>query len=478
MTWWFGIDLWKRVVAFLLLGLLFGWLARAVDPSGQIGEFITNWIYPVGQAFVLAIKYLIVPLILTSLVAGVLALGDPVKLGSIGIKTMVLYSITTVFAVSLGLLLGTFVPMGMGLDASMFNASSAGDQDSVKSALSKAGEAGFVARYLQVDFVANIQRVISSPLMDGAVIVILTVLGFLAARKKMMVQFGVFLGLLAVSILFWGINPVTLIVFALIVGLVILLTVGAESPVGRFINQSSEHVMKTTIFVMELAPFGVFALMSWVIAEKGFGVLVNLGLLAFALYAACVLQIILVYGGLIKGVLRLKLLPFFRGITDAQAVAFSTASSSSTLPVSITCASRNLGIDKPVAASVLPLGATINMDGTAIYLGLIALFAAQALGIEMTPVMYLMVALTATLSSIGAAGIPSAGLLLATVVLEQIGVKVDQAVLIIAFILPFDRLLDMMRTLTNVTGDLAVATAVAKWEDELDVAVFEAEDRV
>ena len=167
---------------------------------------------------------------------------------------------------------------------------------------------------------------------------------------------------------------------------------------------------------------------------------------------------------------------FFRGVTDAQAVAYSTASSSATLPVTITCAEENLGIDKAVAGSVLPLGATINMDGTAIYIGMVALFGAQAMGLEVTLGQYFLVAVMATLVSIGAAGIPSAGLFLSGLALQQVGIPQEQAFLIIGFILPFDRLLDMMRTLTNVTGDAAVATAVAKWEGEFDEEIYRARD--
>jgi len=224
---------------------------------------------------------------------------------------------------------------------------------------------------------------------------------------------------------------------------------------------------------MELAPLGVFALMAWVLADQGLAILSSMGKLAVALYLACILHIIFVYGGLIvKTVLKLPLARFFYGVLDAQGVAYSTASSNATLPVSISCAENNLGVDKAVAASVLPLGATINMDGTAIYLGIVAMFAAQALGIDVSLGGYIMIALTAVLTSIGAAGIPSAGLLLAATVLSVIGVTDVQSTLIIAFILPFDRLLDMMRTLTNVTGDIAVACTVAKWEGELDEEVF------
>ena len=246
---------------------------------------------------------------------------------------------------------------------------------------------------------------------------------------------------------------------------------------AAFFDSASEVMTKVTEFVMETAPVGVLALMIWIMATQGLGVLQSLGTLTVALYLTCVIHIAITYGGIIKGLLRLPLIPFFRGITDAQAVAYSTASSSATLPVTITCAEENLGIDKAVAASVLPLGATINMDGTAVYIGMVALFGAQALGVDVTLGQYVLVALMATLVSIGAAGIPSAGLILSGAALEQVGIPQAMAWAIIGFILPFDRLLDMMRTLTNVSGDAAVATAVAKWEGELDEVVYRARDR-
>ena len=269
------------------------------------------------------------------------------------------------------------------------------------------------------------------------------------------------------------------IFFAIMVGVGILLVGPPADPVRKFFDAAADVVLKITVMVMELAPYGVAALMAWVMCKQGVEILYNLFWLAFALYACCLLQIVFVYGGLIiKGMLRLPLKQFFRGIADAQGVAYSTASSSGTLPVSISCAETNLGVEKSVAGSVLPLGATINMDGTAIYLGLVALFAAQASGIEVGLTGYLMVALTATLVSIGAAGIPSAGLLLAATVMEVVGIPPEQSIKVIAFIFPFDRILDMMRTATNVTGDLAVACTVAKWEGALDEDVFRAEAEV
>jgi Na+/H+-dicarboxylate symporter len=245
-------------------------------------------------------------------------------------------------------------------------------------------------------------------------------------------------------------------------------------PVAKAIESGAEVMMKITHLVMEVAPFGVFALMAWVMASQGLEVLTVLGKMVFALYLACALHMAITHGGLIKFLLGLPLIRFFRGIADAQAVAYSTSSSSATLPVTITCAEENLGVNKSVASSVLPLGATINMDGTALYQGLIALFAAQAFGIEMSMMDYFMVAMTATLVSVGAAGIPSVSLFLATTTLAVIGCTPDQIVIVLAVLFPFDRLMDMMRTVTNITGDAAVSTAVAKWEGELDEETFKA----
>ena len=266
------------------------------------------------------------------------------------------------------------------------------------------------------------------------------------------------------------------IFFAMMIGVGILLAGESASSVKALFDSGAEVMMRLTTFVMELSPFGVAALIAWVICTKGLGVLSGLLLLTIALYGSCFLQIVLVYGLLlVRGIMKLPLKPFFSGVADAQGIAFSTASSSATLPMSISCAESKLGVEKSIAGSVLPLGATINMDGTAIYLGLVALFAAQACGLPVTVDKYILVALLATLVSIGAAGIPSAGLLLAATVIEVVGATPEQSVMVIAFIFPFDRILDMMRTMTNVTGDLAVACTVAKWEDALDESVFRSE---
>ena len=446
---WQSITLWKRVLIGLFVGIASGLALHyglpelsATDSNGvqstisgkeRAAWIGTTWIKPFGEAFVRLIKMLIVPLIATTLVSGVTAMGDPKKLGSLGIKTISLYLATTLFAVTLGLIMGTLLKPGVGV---VYGEAAEQNVAAVQGKIETAKETGFADRMLEI--------IPDNPVAawaDGAVL--------------------------------------PTIFFSILVGVGILFCGPVADPIKVFFDSAVEVVMKITMLIMELAPFGVCALMAWVMSTMGIEILNNLLWLAIALYAACAIQIIFVYGGLIiGGILRLPLKQFFRGILDAQGVAFSTASSSATLPVSISCAETNLGVDKSVAGSVLPLGATINMDGTAIYLGLVALFAAQAAGLEVTFSQYILVAMTATLVSIGAAGIPSAGLLLAATVLDVVGIGEQQSLLVIAFIFPFDRILDMMRTVTNVTGDIAVACTVAKWEGELDEDVFRHEAEI
>ncbi len=427
---WRNMVLWKRVFVGLALGIALGLVLHY--GLGESGKNIANtWFKPFGDAFVNLIRMLIIPLIVTTLISGMVAMGDPKKLGTIGVKTIALYLLTTFFAVWLGLLVATIFQPGSGLGEIISAGNSA--VDTVAGKLESAGAAKrSVAQYL-LDIIPK------NPI-------------------KAMVEGDV----------------LAVIFFSILFGVGILLAGKKGKPVADFFDSASEVVMRVTMMIMELAPYGVFALMAWVMGVNGLGVLVNMGKLALALYIACIFQIVFVYGGvIIRGILRLPFVRYIYGIADAIGVAYSTSSSSATLPVTISCAKKNLGVDKSVAGSVLPMGATINMDGTAIYLGIVALFAAQAFGLDLSLGTYLMVALTATMASIGAAGIPSASLFLAVGMLQSVfGIDETQAILIIAFIFPFDRLLDMMRTVTNVSGDVAVACTVAKWEGELDEEVF------
>lgn len=418
MGWWFKIKLWQRVLAALVLGVAFGLIASSAMGQEAASAWIDSYIRPVGLLFINLIRMLIVPLIFTTLVAGVIAMGKPSKLGSLGIKTIALYLVTTFFANVIGLAFGTFFKPGVGADL-----------------------AGVEAVPVNTDPPSVTERLLEivptnpvAALADGDVLAI--------------------------------------IFFSLFLGVAILSTGAAGKPLGDLFNSASEVVLKITHYVMEVAPFGVFALVSYTAASQGLEALQAILVLIVAVYLGLIAHAVITYGILVRFVLNLPLVRFFRGMTDPIAVAYSTASSSATLPVTIAAASDNLGIKKSVAGSVLPLGATINMDGTALYLGILALFTAQAFGYDLTFMNYVMIAFTAAIVSIGAAGIPSASLFLLAIVLETFGVSPEHTAIVVGFILPVDRIMDMARTAVNVTGDAAVATAVAKWEGELDEERF------
>jgi Na+/H+-dicarboxylate symporter len=408
VQWWFGVTLWQRVLAALALGVVTGLL---------IGERAI-FLKPIGDAFVAAIRMLVVPLIFTTLVSGVTGMGEPAKLGSIGARAIALYLVTTLIAVTIGLGFGVLLEPGRGADF-----------------------AGVPPNPIAAEAPGLVERLIH------------------------IIPTNPFEALASGDVL-------SIIFFAILVGVGILVLGEKGRPVGALIESGAEVMLKITHWVMEAAPFGVFALISWVAGTQGMQTFEAILTLVVAVYAGCILHMALVYGGLIRVVLGLPLVRFFRGIFDAQAVAYSTSSSSATLPVTISCVQDNLGIRPAVASSVLPLGATVNMDGTSLYLGILALFAAQAFGLPLEAADYVLIAITATLASVGAAGIPSASLFLLATVLSVFDVSPEQTAVMVGFILPFDRILDMMRTLTNVTGDAAVATAVAKWEGELDEEVF------
>ena len=402
------LKLWVRVMIALLLGAIIGFIFGDLTQSSK-------WI---GDLFVRFIRMLIVPLIFTSLVAGVVSMGDPKRLGSIGIKTIVLYLLTTFFAIIIGLTLGTIFNPGAGIDLSgVIPFETASSSMSVSDRLF-----GIVPT-----------NPISS-LADGEVLPI--------------------------------------IFFSILLGVGIILGGEKTKSLGNVFSSAAEAVLKIAHLVMQLAPYGVLSLIAWVSGTMGLAALQNLFVLTVILYAGCLIHMIVVYGGLIRLVAGLPLGNFFKGIIDAQAVAYSTSSSSATLPVTLQCVQKNLGVKKTVASSVLPLGATINMDGTALYLGIVALFSAQIFGVQLSFADYFLIAMTATLTSIGTAGIPSASLFLLATVLSVIGITDAQTALIVGFVLPFDRILDMARTVVNITGDATVSVLVAKSEGELDETEF------
>ncbi|MDP3371063.1 MAG: dicarboxylate/amino acid:cation symporter [Brevundimonas sp.] len=406
---WFGVKLWKRILAALVLGAIVGliWGEGAVQ---------IKWI---GDLFVRLIQMVVIPLVFLTIVSGVVSLQDPRRLGSLGLKTLFLYLLTTALAIVIGLILGALVQPGLGVDF-----------------------AGAVPREVEAaqPFAGLLESIVPTnpikALAEGQVL----------------------------SVIF----------FALIFGAGVLVAGAKGAAAADAINAGAEAMLKVVNFVMEVAPFGVFALIAWVMGTTGPATFVNVALLAFCVIVGCILQILLVHGGLIKLLARLPAWPFFRDVTDAGLVAFSTSSSSATLPVSMAVAEANLGIKKPVFSTVLPLGVTISMDGTALYIALLASFAAQAFGISLDMMDYALIALTTVLVSIGTAPVPSASLFMLAAVLQVIGVSPAQTALLVGFILPFDRILDMTRTVANVISDLAVATIVGRWENEIDIEAYKA----
>lgn len=406
---WFEIALWKRILGALVLGVIVGFI------WGEGAESIV-WI---GDLFVRLIRMVVVPLVFVTLVSGVVSMGDPSKLGSLGVKTLAIYMATTLAAITIGLILAVILQPGVGVDFS-------------------------AAVPTQVQEAIPLSERLMSIVPDNPV----------AALAE-------------------G-NILAIIFFALLVG-VSLLNIGEKGkPVARLMESSSEMMLRITHWVMEVAPFGVFALIAWVSGTQGVSALLDVITLALCVFVGSVVHVVVVHGLVImKLTLKLSPLQFFRGARDAMLVAFSTSSSSATLPISMSVAEENLGVRPVIASTVLPLGATINMDGTALYVGIVSVFAAQAFGIDLSLSDYVLIAGSTTLVSIGTAAVPGASLFLIAAVTQTIGLSPDQTAVVIGFILPFDRPLDMTRTVVNVGGDLSVSTAVANWEDEFDRDVFD-----
>ena len=411
LKFWFKIPLWQRVVGALVLGIAAGLF------WGSGAESI-KWI---GDLFIRAIKMLIVPLIFFSLVSGIAALGDLKKLGNVGGKALLLFITTAAISVSLGLTMGTIFQPGVGLDISL--------------------PAGI-----------DIPQPAATSPTD-------MILALIPENPVMAMAEGQIL---------------PLIIFAMLFGIALLMAGKEAAPIIRGVDAGSVVMQKMTMLVMELTPFGVFALMAWVAGTFGFEALLPLAKMVALNYAGCFIIILLVYPAILKTIAKLPVVDFFRGIVDAQAVAFSTASSNAALPVTLRCVQRNLGVSKSVASFTVALGATINMNGTAMYLGLVALFGAQIYGIDLTWTSYLLIGLTATLGSVGAAGIPGSGLVMMSLVLSSIGVPLEP----IAFVAGINHIMDMMRTMTNVTGDATVAVAVGRMAGEIDVEEYISADDV
>ena len=390
-----GVSLiWQISIGFIA-GILFG---RMASPE------VVSYVQPLGSIFMALLNMLIVPLVLSSLIVGVSSLGDLKALGRIGVKTVVLYLVTTAIAIAIGLALGNIIQPGTGMDL----------------ALAKAQEAKAAP---------SLGQVLTNMFPKNA---------FAAMVNANMLQ---------------------IIVFALFFGVALTMAGEKGKPALAFFDSMAEVMYKMTAIVMKFAPYGVFALIAVTVSKYGMAVLLPFAKVIAAVYIGCIIHAVVVYSGLVTVFTRKSPLWFFRGIKEASLTAFVTRSSAGTLPVTMECC-HNMGVPEKVSSFVLPLGATINMDGTALYQGVCALFIAQAFGIPLSVGAQLGILLTATLGSIGTAGVPGAGLIMLTLVTTQAGLPIEG----VAMIAGIDAILDMIRTSLNITGDAAVATVVARTE--------------
>ena len=395
----------KQIVVALILGIIVGFF---FDQIG-IPEFTTNYLKPIGTIFINLLKFIVVPVVLLSMIEGILSMGDMKKVGSIGWKTVAFFMCTTAIACVIGLVMG-----------SIFNG------------------AGLFPKLALADG-ATWTGTTSSNFMD-------TLVGMFPSNMWEAFRTA---------------NMLQVIVIALFLG-GSMLAAGEKSQLCRdFVSSAYSVIEKLMGFIISLAPIGVFTMMAWVVATQGAEILGSLFLVLLCAYIAYALHAALVYSMAAKAFAKVSSVKFFKGAFSAMIFAFTSTSSAATLPVSKECANE-LGADKDVAAFVLPLGSTINMDGTAIYQCVATVFLASCANIQLTIGQMIIVVVTATLASIGTAGVSGAGMIMLAMVLEALGIPVAYIGLIVAV----DRIFDMGRTCLNVTGDIACSLCVTKWESK------------
>jgi Na+/H+-dicarboxylate symporter len=416
------MQLYTKILIGLTLGVAAGLAANLMGL-----EWLQNALgalEPVGTAFIRLITMIVIPLVVASLMVGTASLGDVRKLGRIGGKTVVFYMATTAVAVTIGLAVSNLVRPGSRIDPSTRDRLAAAFAEEAEGRLALAAEKPGVVQVL-------LDMIPSNP--------------FQAASEGALLP---------------------LIIFTIIFGAAIgLIAEEKRRAVLTFFEGVNDAVMVIIDWVMKLAPYAVFALISSVVARFGLDLLRSLLVYALVVVAGLALHVFGTYALLVRFLAKLNPVDFFRRIAQVPLVAFSTSSSSATLPVTMETAEEKLGVSNGVASFVLPLGATINMDGTALYQAVAVMFIAQIYGVPIGPAEQLTVVLTATLASIGAAGVPSAGIITLILVLQSVGLGAHTAAGI-ALILGVDRILDMIRTAVNVTGDLTAAAFVARSEGE------------
>ncbi|MEM1408814.1 MAG: dicarboxylate/amino acid:cation symporter, partial [Bacteroidota bacterium] len=420
-----------QILIGMTLGLIFGMICLEFE---WLSNFTIDFVKPVGTIFIRSLKMVAVPLVLASLIIGVANIGDVSKLSRMGGKTLGIFVITTVISITIGLSLVAVMKPGHKLP------------EETRQNLMTLYDANAESKISVAEEVKT--RGPLQPLVD----MVPDNIFFATTQNGRMLQ---------------------VVFFAILVGIA-LLQVPKEkgAPVIHFFNGVNEVIIKIVQYIMLIAPYGVFALIASLIVEiagdnpdKAWELLYALLWYAITVIAGMFLMMILVYPILIRYFSKIKYLEFFKGMRPAMLLGFSTSSSTATLPVTMERVENRLGVSEEVSSFVLPLGATINMNGTSLYQGVSAIFIAQALGLELSLSSQIMIVMTATLAAVGTAGVPGAGLVMLVIVLEAVGIPAAG----IALIMAPERILDMVRTMVNITGDASVAVVVASTEGELDL---------
>ncbi len=397
-----NLNLSVKILISLILAIIAGLIAGAENLP-----WIKLWIAPIGTMFINLIKMMIVPVVMASIIVGAASLGDTRKLGRIGVKVMAFYLITTAIAMIIGLGVAGVVHPGDGI-----------------SIAAEAAKTDVKAAPTIMEVIVNM--VPANPL------------------KAMT-----------------NVDMLPIIVFSLIIGIGITHVGQKALPLQNVFEALAEVSYKIITLIMELAPYGVFALLLPVVAANGPKVLLPLLSVIIAAFVASIIHAVITYASVIQVVGKMSPIKFFKGMAEAMMIAFTTCSSAGTLPVNMKNCQEKLGVSKEVSSFVLPLGATINMDGTAIYMSVCTLFIANVYGVDLTAAQMLIVVLTGTLASIGTAGVPGAGMIMLAMVLQAVNLPLEG----IALVAGIDRVLDMCRTTLNITGDAAAAVVINKTEE-------------
>jgi Na+/H+-dicarboxylate symporter len=401
------MSLTKKILLGMAAGIVVGLIFNLALPKESFEFAKTYVLNPLGMLFINLIKMLVVPIVLVSIILGAAGVGDPKKLGRIGLKTISFFLVTTALALIIALSLGAFLQPGAG------NFSLEG---------------------------AEFERKDAPPVME-------TLLGIIPTNPFQSMVEG---------------NMLQVIAFALLIGLAISRLGKHVEGISKLLEQANDILMYLVEAIMKLAPYGAFALIAVAIGSQGLDAIAAMGKYMITILLALFLHLVIVYSSAVALLGKMNPIQFLKGFAPAMAVAFSTSSSNATLPVSMETAQKNLNVPKSISGFVQPLGATINMDGTAIMQGVATMFIAQVAGVNLSFGDLLTVILTATLASIGTAGVPGVGLIMLSMVLTSVGLPVEA----IALVLGVDRILDMTRTAVNITGDAACAVIVAKSEEK------------